>query len=99
MALSCGHSVANRGVISVPVGRKFAIQAAAFDCWIHIGTNAAGDAVLNDYRFGLVKAGIPYVFFVQAASPPTFLSGVSTDPNADVSPTQLTFIDSGASGI
>jgi len=99
MALACGHSAANRGVISVPVGRKFAIQAAGFDCWIDIGTNPAGNALLDNYSFGLIKAGVPYVFFVQAASPPVFLSGLSKDPNADTTPTQVTFIDSGASGI
>ncbi len=99
MALACGHTPANRGVVSVPVGRKFAIQAAGFDCWIDIGTNPAGNAVIGNYSYGLVKAGVPYVFFVQAASAPVFLSGVTTDPNGDVTPTQLTFIDSGTSGI
>ncbi len=97
MALACGHSVANRGSISVAVGRKWAIQAAGFDCWISI--SAAPDVVLNDYRFSLIKAGVLYVEFVQAASGPVFLSALSTDPNADVTPTQVTFIDSGASGI
>lgn len=97
MALSCGHSVANRGAISVAVGRKWAIQAAAFDCWISISTTP--DVVLNDFHFSKILAGTLYIEFVQAASGPVFLSALSTDPNADVTPTQITFIDSGSSGI
>lgn len=97
MALACGHSTANRGAISVAVGRKWAIQAAGFDCWISINTVA--DVLLNDFRFSKILAGVLYVEFVQAASGPVFLSALSTDPNADVTPTQITFIDSGSSGI
>jgi hypothetical protein len=96
MALACGHTPATRGVISVPVGRKFAIQAPV-DCWISISTNAAGDATLSDFHYAWIKGGTVYVFLIPAASPPVFLSGVTTDPNGDVAPTQLTFIDSGAS--
>ncbi len=98
MALSCGHTAANRGVIPVPVGRKFAIQAP-IDCWISISINASGDAMLNDFHFAWIKASIPYVFFIQAASPPVFLSAMTTDPGGDTTPTQVTFVDSGASGI
>jgi len=69
------------------------------DCWISISPNAAGDAAIGDFRYGWIKAGIPYVFFVQAGAPPQFLSALTTDPNGDLTPTQVTFIDSGASGI
>ena len=79
------------------VGRKWAIQAAGFDCWISI--SATADVLLNDFRFSLIKAGVLYVEFIQAASGAVFLSALSTDPNADTTPTQITFIDSGASGI
>jgi hypothetical protein len=98
MSLACGHTPANRGVISVPVGRKFAIQAPV-DCWISISTNATGDAVLSNCVFAWILGGKVYVFLVPAASAPVFLSGLTTDPNGDVTPTQLVFIDSGASGI
>lgn len=98
MSLACGHTPANRGVISVPVGRKFAIQAPA-DCWISISTNASGDAAQGDFHYAWIKGAIPYVFLIPAGSPPVFLSGVTTDPNGDTTPTQLIFIDSGASGI
>lgn len=98
MALGCGHTPANRGVISVPVGRKFAIQAPV-DCWISISSNASGDALERDFHYGWIKANVPYVFLIPAASPPQFLSGVTTDPNGDTTPTQLIFIDSGSSGI
>lgn len=97
MALACGHTPANRGSISVAIGRKWAIQAAGFDCWISIASTP--DVLLNDFRFSLIKAGVLYVEFIQAASGTVFLSALSTDPNADVTPTQITFIDSGASGI
>ncbi len=96
MALALGHTPANRGSVSVPVGRKFAITAPV-DCWISI--DSAPNALERDFRFAWIKAGVPYVFLIQAASGPVFLSGVTTDPNGDSVPTQLTFIDSGASGI
>lgn len=98
MALACGHTPANRGVISVPVGRKFAISAPV-DCWISISSNAGGDANLSDFRFALIKAGTVYVFLIQGAAPPQFLSGLTIDPNGDTTPTNVTFIDSGASNI
>lgn len=98
MSLALGHTPANRGAITVPVGRKFAIQAPV-DCWISISAAAAGDALLNDCHYAWIKGGIPYVFLIPAASGPVFLSGLTTDPNGDTTPTQLTFIDSGASGI
>lgn len=98
MALACGHSNASRGVISVPVGRKFAIQAPV-DCWISISANAAGDALLVNFQFAWILAGKVYVFLIPAASAPQFLSGLTTDANGDSSPTALTFIDSGTSGI
>lgn len=98
MALNCGHTVGTRGVISVPVGRKFAISAPV-DCWVSISTNAAGDALLGNVQFAWILAGKVYVFLIPAASPPVFLSGMTTDPNGDVTPTALTFIDSGVSGI
>lgn len=98
MSLALGHTTPNRGSISVPVGRKFAVQAPV-DCWISISAVAAGDAALNDFHFALIKGGLPYVFLIPAASGPVFLSGLSTDPNGDTTPTQLTFIDSGTSGI
>jgi hypothetical protein len=98
MALNCGHTPANRGVISVPVGRKFAIQAPV-DCWISISTNASGDATIGSYRYAWITGGKVYVFYIEALSPPVFLSGLTTDPNGDSVPTPLTFIDSGASGI
>ena len=97
MALACGHTPANRGSISVAVGRKWAIQASGSDCWISISDTP--DVLLNDFRFSLIKAGVFYIEYIQAASGPMFLSALSMDPNADVTPTQITFIDSGASGI
>jgi hypothetical protein len=87
-----------RGVISVPVGRKFAIQSPV-DCAVSISPSAAGDASVGDVTYAQIIAGKAYVFFIPAAAPPQFLSGQTTDPNGDTSPTQLTFIDSGASGI
>jgi hypothetical protein len=98
MALNCGHTPANRGVISVPVGRKFAVTAPV-DCWVSISTNAGGDALLNDFRYAWIVGGRVYVFYIPAGSPAVFLSGMTTDLNGDVTPTALTFIDSGASGI
>lgn len=96
MSLACGHTPANRGVISVPVGRKFAIIAPV-DCAVSI--NTTGDAILGSVIPALMKAGLTYICYVPAASGAVFLSGITTDPNGDVTPTQLTFIDSGASGI
>lgn len=88
-----------RGVISVPVGRKFAISSPV-DCVVSISSNASGDASLGDVTFATLKGGAPPVIcFIPAASPPQFLSGQTTDPNGDSAPTALTFIDSGASGI
>lgn len=98
MSLAIGHTAPNRGSISVPVGRKFAISAPV-DCWISISAAAVGDAALNDCHFALIKGGLAYVFLIPAASGPVFLSGLSADPNSDSVPTQLTFIDSGTSGI
>jgi|SoimicMinimDraft_17_1059745.scaffolds.fasta_scaffold330979_1 hypothetical protein len=98
MALACGHTTPNRGVISIPVGRKFAITAPV-DCWISISTAATGDALLSDFHFAWIRGGIVYVFIIPLGSPPVFLSGLTVDPNGDVAPTQLTFIDSGASPI
>lgn len=91
-----GHSAANRGSISVPVGRKFLIQSPV-DCSVSIDTVA--NAVLGSAVPAQLKAGIGYLCFIPAGSPAVVLSGVTTDPNGDTSPTQLTFIDSGTSGI
>jgi hypothetical protein len=98
MSLALGHTPANRGVISVPVGRMFAISAP-IDCWISISTNAGGDALLSNYQFAWILAGKVYTFLIPAASGSAFLSGLTTALNGDTTPTQLTFIDSGASGI
>jgi hypothetical protein len=98
MALACGHTAPNRGVISVPVGRKFAISAPV-DCWISISTSASGDAALSDFHYAWIRGGVTYVYVIPSTSPPVFLSGMTTDLNGDVVPTQLTFIDSGASPI
>jgi hypothetical protein len=98
MALACGHTTPNRGVISIPVGRKFAVSAPV-DCWISISTSATGDALLSDFHFAWIKGGTVYVFIIPLGSPPVFLSGMTTDTNGDTVPTPLTFIDSGASGI
>lgn len=95
MALSMPHSTC--GAISVPVGRKWAVSSPV-DCWISISSAAAGDAALRDYHYAFLPAGRVQVHLIPAASPPQFLSGITTDPNGDVSPTPLTFIDSGASG-
>jgi len=91
-----GHTAANRGSISVPVGRKFAITSPVA-CSVSISTTP--DASLGSVQFAELNAGTVYVFLIPAGSPPVFLSGVTTDPNGDTVPTQLTFIDSGASGI
>jgi hypothetical protein len=91
-----GHTAANRGSVSVPVGRKFALTSPVA-CSVSIST--APDAVLGSVLFAQLSAGIVYVFYIPAGSPPVFLSGLTTDPNGDSVPTQLTFIDSGASGI
>ena len=96
MALNCGHSAANRGSISVPVGRKFAVSAPV-KCTVSISSTP--DASLGSVQFAEIEANTVYVFLIPAASGPVFLSGVTTDPNGDTVPTALTFIDSGASGI
>lgn len=97
MSLAMPHT--GRGVVSVPVGRKFAL-ASPVDCWVSISTNAAGDANLGDFHFAKLTGGAPpTVYFIPAGSPPAFLSGATTDANGDTVPTQLTFIDSGVSGI
>jgi len=96
MSLAVGHTVANRGSVSVPVGRKFAISAPV-DCAISINTVA--DAILGSTVPAQIKANVVYVCLIPAASGPVVLSGLTTDPNGDVVPTQITFIDSGASGI
>lgn len=91
--IACGFTT--RGVASVPVGRKFAVIASGFDVWISISANAAGDAARH-CGFALTKVGVPYIAFIGTGSPPQFISGVTTDPNGDVTPTTLTYIDSGA---
>jgi hypothetical protein len=98
MSMGVGHTGQNRGVTPVPVGRRFAISAPV-DCWISIGSNASGDASEHDFHHAWILGGKVYVFLIPAASPPQFLSGVTTDPNGDLAPTQITFVDSGASGI
>lgn len=93
-----GHTPGNRGVTPVPVGRKFALVSPV-DCSVSISANPTGDALLNNFGFAKLVANVPYVAFIPAAFPPQFLSGITTDQNGDTTPTQLTFIDSGASGI
>lgn len=96
MSLALGHTQGQRGSISVPVGRRFAISAPV-DCWISISDTA--DAKLGDCRYAWITAGKVYVYLIPSTSGPVFLSGLTVDANGDSSPTQLTFIDSGASGI
>lgn len=97
MSLAMPHT--GRGVVSVPVGRAFAISSPV-DCSVSISTNPSGDSTLGSVAFAMLKGGNPpTICRIPAGSPPVFLSGTTTDANGDVTPTQLTFIDSGASGI
>lgn len=94
--LGLGHRAATRGVVSVPAGRLFQVTPA-FDVWISV--SAAGDALERDFHFALLKANKTYSVILPAAGGPYVLSGVTTDPNGDASPTQLTYVDGGPSGI
>lgn len=96
--LPLGRRTAQRGVVSVPVGRKFDVTAPV-DVSISISANAAGDALLGSVAFAMLKGGTTYTFLIPASSPPQFLSGLTTDPNGDTTPTQLDFADKGPSNI
>jgi hypothetical protein len=95
VALLCPFS--SPGVQSVPSSRKWAIGVpAGFAVWISIDSNPAGGAK-KQVESALLQPGKTYVF--QSSVSDLFLSGRSTDPGADVVPTPITFIDSGAGNV
>lgn len=92
MALLCPYSTP--GVQAVPSLRKWAISIpAGFAVWISIDSIPTGGAKRN-VESAILQPGKVYVF--QSNLSDLFLSGTSTDPNADVVPTSVVFIDSGA---
>ena len=95
--VAVGHTTPNRGVTPIVTGRQYDISAPV-DCWISISPIGGGDAVLHDFHFMWLKAGVTYRQFIPVGATPQFLSGLTTDTNGDAVPTTVTFVDQGASG-
>lgn len=96
--LAVGRRPATRGVVAVAAGRNMQITPAA-DVWVFVGVVPGGEAQNDNRHYAFMQAGRAYLVPIPAAGGPYFFSGTTTDPNGDITPVQVTYLDIGPSGV